>query len=103
MELRRLPSASGPSKMNVRIGGVSGKAIWIGRDDIDREEPITFLEMAVRLGLPADKLLGLMTRHDGRFPIAQTGGTMEEYLFDPGRVTSFVARQMEADGMSDSG
>jgi hypothetical protein len=103
MELRRLPSASGPSKMNVRIGGVSGKAIWIGRDDIDREEPITFVEMSARLGLPADKLLGLMTRHDGRFPVAQTGGTMAEYLFDPGRVTSFVARQMEADGMSDCG
>lgn len=103
MELRRLPSASGPSKMNVRIGGVSGKAIWVGREDIDREEPITFAEMVTRLATTPQALLGLMSRHQGRFPVAQEGGSIEEYLFDAGRVTSFVARQAEAGDMFGGG
>lgn len=103
MELRRLASAAGPSKMNVRIGGIAGKAIWLGRDDIDREEPVTFAELVTRLAITPQALLGLMSRHEGRFPIAQGGGSMEQYLFDPGRVKSFVARLAEDGAAPDSG
>jgi hypothetical protein len=39
-ELLRLPTAAGPSKSAVRVGGVGGKPIWIGRADIDPGAPV---------------------------------------------------------------
>lgn len=89
-ELLRLPTSAGPSKFNVRIGGVSGKPIWIGRGDIDPAEPVTFADLLRILALQPPQLLGLIDHP--RFPVAQRIGMVTDWLFDAGKVTAFVDR-----------
>ncbi len=95
-ELLRLPTAAGPSKFMVRVGGVGGRPIWIGRADIDPVEPVGWRDLIKVIDMPVPELLGMIDRYGDRFPVAQRGGTLESgYLFDVGKVLAFINRMRE--------
>lgn len=97
VELLRLTGAR-RSKKTVRIGGGDGKAIWVPRSSLQREEPIPAIEMAQRLGLTFGQLAGLVDRYAQDFPIADRDApTLDGWLFDPDHVTGFLERQANID------
>ncbi len=92
-EIMRLPTAAGPSKFTIRIGGLNGKPIWLGRADIDPAEPVTFADLLRLLAMQPTELLAFMDHP--RFPVAQRVGLTTDWLFDAGKVAAFVDRQRE--------
>lgn len=91
-EILRLDGAK-RAKFTVRVAaGANGKAIWVPKPSLLQEEPIPFAEMAERLKMTPASLLRLMDRHKGAFPIATQDGLVDNWLFDPPRVTNFIER-----------
>lgn len=91
VELLRLPHSRPAPRFNVRVGGVTGKCIWLSRADVMAEEPVGFADLCRALDRTPAETLGLMERHAGRFPIAQTGRTVEaDYLFVASHVIAFL-------------
>ena len=95
-ELLRLDGAK-RAKFTVNMApGVSGKAIWVPKASLVQEDTLPFAQMAERLKMTPASLLRLMDRHKGAFPIATQDGLVDNWLFDPRHVTSFVERHGNA-------
>nr|WP_294566980.1 ATP-binding protein [uncultured Rhodopila sp.] len=97
IEMLRLPSSAGPSKFTIRVGGVPGKPIWIGRADIAPVEPVAAKELCLQIGISISRLLGLIDKYPTRLPVAQRDMQRDEdplkhWLFDPAKVAAFVKR-----------
>ena len=102
-EILRLPTARrGKSGLRIRFAAnVVGVGIWIGRADFDPEEPVTFAELSILVGVPIPTLLGFVERAD--FPVALRPETppnprypnelLPGWLFDRARVRRFLDRQ----------
>jgi len=94
-ELMRLDGAR-RSDGNVRVGAAVGKALWLPRSALFEEEPIPWREVLDRFGLAPARLLAMMDALDDSLRPAQTGDTVEDYLFDAVRVTAWLERHRNA-------
>lgn len=95
-ELMRLDGAR-RSDGNVRVGAAVGKALWLPRSALFEEEPIPWREVLDRFGLAPARLLAMMDAPDDPLRPAQTGDTVEDYLFDAVRVTAWLERHRNTD------
>ena len=97
-DLAQLPGTKGPVKYVVRFTGeATGRAVWLSRRDLNREEPIPFADMVTRVGMTAAQFCALIERFGDTFPRAREGVRYEDWTFDATRVTAFVDRY-RADG-----